>query len=112
MIHPRTATPTSCSHHQGQLRSMLPVKVWRERRTRPDFESQQAFANLGPAAAGARPEHVVKITTLVVEHNEFKLQHLGAEVKATWGEQTPAQTLIPVPSLRSMACCLKLMRLQ
>lgn len=69
----------------------------------PDFESQlkQAFANLGIAlaAAGARPEHVVKITTLVVEHNEFKLQQLSAAVKAMWGEQTPAQTLIPVPRL-------------
>ncbi|MGL5795406.1 MAG: RidA family protein [Waterburya sp.] len=68
-----------------------------------DFAVQlkQAFTNLRIAlnAVGADPEQVVKLTTLVVEHNESKLQQLGEEVKAIWGEQTPTQTLIPVPRL-------------
>ncbi|BAZ24555.1 endoribonuclease L-PSP [Kalymmatonema gypsitolerans NIES-4073] len=68
-----------------------------------DFATQltQAFANLRVAltAAGARPEHVVKLTTLVVDHNESKLQQLTAVVQAMWGERTPTQTLIPVPRL-------------
>lgn len=68
-----------------------------------DFSSQvkQAFANLriALAAAGARPEQVLKLTTLIVDHNESKLQVLGAELQAMWGSQTPTQTLIPVPRL-------------
>lgn len=69
----------------------------------PDFTVQlkQAFANLRIAldAIGVHPKQVVKLTTLVVEHNESKLQQLGTEVKGIWGEQTPTQTLIPVPRL-------------
>ncbi|HEY9768947.1 MAG TPA: RidA family protein [Coleofasciculaceae cyanobacterium] len=68
-----------------------------------DFAVQlkQAFTNLRIAldAIGVHPKQVVKLTTLVVEHNESKLQQLGAEVKAIWGEQTPTQTLIPVSRL-------------
>lgn len=68
-----------------------------------DFAAQltQAFANLRIAltAAGAHPEHVVKLTTLVVDHNESKLQQLTAVVQAMWGERAPTQTLIPVPRL-------------
>lgn len=68
-----------------------------------DFTVQlkQAFTNLRIAldAIDVHPKQVIKLTTLVVEHNESKLQQLGAEVKAIWGEQTPTQTLIPVPRL-------------
>ena len=62
---------------------------------------KQAFANLRIAlsAAGARPEDVVKLTTLVVEHDESKVQLLASEVLGIWGDKTPAQTLIPVPRL-------------
>lgn len=68
-----------------------------------DFASQvkQAFANLRLAltSAEAQPEHVLKLTTLVVDHNQSKLQQIGAEVHAMWGNHAPAQTLIPVPRL-------------
>lgn len=68
-----------------------------------DFTTQlrQAFANLRIAltAASARPEQVVKLTTLIVNHDEIKLQQLGAEVQAIWGNRPPTQTLIPVPRL-------------
>lgn len=68
-----------------------------------DFETQlkQAFANLriALAAAGAQPEHVVKLNTYIVDHDESKLAQLTSEILAMWGRQTPAQTLVPVPRL-------------
>ncbi len=68
-----------------------------------DFVSQvkQAFFNLRTAltTAGASPEQVIKLTTLIVDHNESKLNQLGAEVQAIWGHRAPTQTLIPVPRL-------------
>lgn len=68
-----------------------------------DFAAQlkQAFANLhiALAAVSASPEQVVKLTTLVVEHDESKLQQILTEIQAMWGDQPPTQTLIPVPRL-------------
>ena len=68
-----------------------------------DFATQlkQAFANLriALAAAEARPEQVVKLTTYIVDHDESKLAQLTSEILAMWGKQTPAQTLVPVPRL-------------
>ncbi|MCU0536556.1 MAG: RidA family protein [Hydrococcus sp. Prado102] len=68
-----------------------------------DFASQlkQAFSNLRIAlnAAGARPEHVVKLTTLIVGHNETTLQQLSTQVQEIWGDRPPTQTLIPVSRL-------------
>lgn len=67
------------------------------------FEAQvvQAFANLVTAlsAAGAEPRHVVKITTVVVDHDQQKLGPLTAAVRGLFGSHLPAQTLIPVPRL-------------
>ncbi len=62
---------------------------------------KQAFANLCVAlsATGAGPEHVVKLTSLVVAHDESKVKLLASEVLEIWGKQTPAHTLIPVPRL-------------
>ena len=62
---------------------------------------KQAFANLHIAldAAGTSPEYVVKINTYVVNHNEVKLKQLTSEILSIWGQQPPAQTLVPVPRL-------------
>lgn len=62
---------------------------------------KQAFSNLQVAlsAAGARPEHVVKVNTYIVDHDESKLEQLLSEVFEMWGNQPPAQTLVPVPRL-------------
>lgn len=62
---------------------------------------KQAFTNLqiALAAAGTSPEYVVKIDTYVVNHDEVKLKQLTSEILEIWGEQTPAQTLVPVPRL-------------
>lgn len=68
-----------------------------------DFVNQlkQAFENLkiALAAAGAAPEHVVKIGTFIVDYDEQKLAQLTSELLAIWGQKTPAQTLVPVPRL-------------
>ena len=68
-----------------------------------DFATQvkKAFDNLriALAAAGARPEHVVKITVLIVNYSEQVLGPLQAESDALWGTRKPSSTLIPVPRL-------------
>lgn len=69
-----------------------------------DFGAQvdQALWNLQAAlaAAGAGPEHVLKLTLLIVDHSEARLAVVSAAVRALWGAQpAPACTLIPVPRL-------------
>lgn len=69
----------------------------------PDFAVQvkQAYVNLRAAldALGARPEQVAKLTVFVVDHDMSKLEVLTRNVKETFGDALPAQTLIPVPKL-------------
>lgn len=64
-------------------------------------QMRQCFRNLklAIAAAGAKPEHVVKIVVLIVDHNERFLAPLDAEIKDLFGDALPASTLIPVPRL-------------
>ncbi|OYD92601.1 endoribonuclease L-PSP [Nostoc sp. 'Peltigera membranacea cyanobiont' 210A] len=68
-----------------------------------EFEKQliQAFKNLryALAAVGAQPQDVAKTTILIVDHNQNKLIPLGREIINLWGNQPPANTLIPVPRL-------------
>jgi enamine deaminase RidA (YjgF/YER057c/UK114 family) len=46
------------------------------------------------------PENVLKITVLIVDHNEDKLKIWTEEMKEIWKNQKyPASTLIPVPRL-------------
>ena len=67
------------------------------------FEAQadRAFANLLTAleASGATPEDVVKITLLIVDHDEPKLALMGQKRKAMFGDAPPASTLVPVSRL-------------
>lgn len=69
----------------------------------PDFAGQvaQAYANLGAIldALGARPEHVLKLTVFVVDHDMSKLGVLTEHVTSMFGAALPAQTLVPVPKL-------------
>lgn len=69
----------------------------------PDFAAQvaQAYANLGAVldALGARPEHVLKLTVFVVDHEMSKLGVLTEQVTSMFGATLPAQTLVPVPKL-------------
>ncbi|GAW41922.1 Enamine/imine deaminase [Brevundimonas sp. SH203] len=68
-----------------------------------DFAQQvrQAYENLAAVidALGARPEHVVKLTVFVVDHDMSKLCVLTESVVRMFGDRLPAQTLVPVPSL-------------
>jgi enamine deaminase RidA (YjgF/YER057c/UK114 family) len=69
----------------------------------PDFGAQvrQAYANLDAAlqALKAGPEHVVKLTVFVVDHDISKLGPLTEAVTGMFGTNLPAQTLVPVPKL-------------
>ncbi len=68
-----------------------------------DFESQvdRSFDNLSAVieAAGGRIEDLVKITLLIKNHDEKKLQYLVGKRRAVFGDSPPASTLIPVPTL-------------
>jgi enamine deaminase RidA (YjgF/YER057c/UK114 family) len=70
----------------------------------PDFRLQvrQALRNLSIAvtAAGARNSDVAKLTVLIVDHSEQRLQVFGEELALAFGDGAkPACTLIPVPRL-------------
>ena len=63
---------------------------------------QQALTNVQTAlnAAAAEWKDVVKLTVLIVNHDEHKLGLFGAALKQTLGGRpAPACTLIPVPRL-------------
>ncbi len=62
---------------------------------------RQAFTNLAAAlsAAGATPEHVVKLTVFIVDHDQSKLGPLMEATTGLFGSGLPAQTLVPVPRL-------------
>ncbi len=71
----------------------------------PDFRAQvrQAFRNLEIAvsAGGTALGDIVKLTLLIVGHDEEKLNVFGAEFDRIWpaGRMKPACTLIPVERL-------------
>jgi len=68
-----------------------------------NFEAQVdlSFENLIAAlnAAGGRVEDIVKITLLIKDHNQEKLQYLVKKRREVFGENPPASTLIPVTVL-------------
>ncbi|MGF6848544.1 enamine deaminase RidA (YjgF/YER057c/UK114 family) [Chitinophaga sp. W3I9] len=69
-----------------------------------DFRTQlkQTFSNLDAAlkSQGLKFSDVVKLTTLVVDHNEEKLKILTEESLRIWPDKKfPVNTLIPVPRL-------------
>lgn len=68
-----------------------------------DFESQvdRSFDSLIAVieAAGGKVEDVVKITLLIKNHDDQKLQYLVNKRKAVFGDNPPTSTLIPVPAL-------------
>lgn len=69
-----------------------------------DFRRQLAFSlkNIKDALASENLNinNVVKLTTLVVDHNEEKLNIIVEEFNKVWPEKNfPINTLIPVPKL-------------
>ena len=70
----------------------------------PDFRTQvrQALLNIQKALAPEKVtmDDVVKVTSLVVDHDEQRLQILIEEFKRVWPKKNfPTNTLIPVPRL-------------
>ncbi|MEK0361005.1 RidA family protein [Pseudomonas sp. CBC3] len=69
-----------------------------------DFREQvrQALANLRLAieAVGGTAQQIAKLTVLIVDHSEARLQVFGEELAGALGSgPKPACTLIPVPRL-------------
>jgi enamine deaminase RidA (YjgF/YER057c/UK114 family) len=64
-------------------------------------QADRAFANVGRclAAAGARPEHVTRITIYVVGHRPEYLPVISAARIAVFGDHRPADTLLGVATL-------------
>jgi enamine deaminase RidA (YjgF/YER057c/UK114 family) len=64
-------------------------------------QAQRAFANLGRclAAAGARPEHVAKLTVYVVDYRPEYLPDISRARIAVFGDHKPADTFLPVEAL-------------
>lgn len=93
-----TATPGRLVFVSGQVGWDVTGKV-----VSNEFEPQlaQAFANLSAAldAAGAGPEHVTKITSFIVDHDESKLESFRAQVTQLFGDPLPASTLLGVERL-------------
>jgi enamine deaminase RidA (YjgF/YER057c/UK114 family) len=71
--------------------------------TSADFAEQveRSFTNLGIALAaeGLGFEHVVRLGTYIVDHDEARLDALLRVVTRIWGEHPPAQTLLGVARL-------------
>lgn len=70
----------------------------------PDFRKQvrQAFQNVRTALRSQQYEieHIVKLTTLIVDYDSQKHKILTEESNRLWPDKHfPAQTLIPVPKL-------------
>lgn len=70
----------------------------------PDFDNQvrQALCNLRIAlnAVNAGVEKVLKLTLLIVDHNQERLTIVSRQLQEAWGEHPlPACTLIPVTCL-------------
>ena len=64
-------------------------------------QSRQVFVNVGRAlaAAGARPEDVVKITTYVVHHRPEYRPLISEARTAVFGDHKPTSTLVGVETL-------------
>jgi enamine deaminase RidA (YjgF/YER057c/UK114 family) len=71
--------------------------------TSSDFAEQveRSFANLGTAlaAVGLDYEHVARLGTYIVDHDQAKLEALLRVISRIWGDRPPAQTLIGVAAL-------------
>ena len=72
-------------------------------------QARQAFANVGRAlaGAGARPDHVAKITIYVVEYRHEYLPAIEAGRVALFKEHKPVDALIGVETLAHPGCLIE-----
>ena len=66
-----------------------------------EAQMKQTFLNLKRVidASGGKPEHVVFVRVLIVDHEDRYLAPLMEEEANLFGSNHPASTLIPVPRL-------------
>ena len=64
-------------------------------------QARQVFANIGRAlaAAGARPEHVTKLTIFVANYSRVYLSQIEEGRVSLFGAHTPTDTLVGVAAL-------------
>jgi enamine deaminase RidA (YjgF/YER057c/UK114 family) len=69
-------------------------------------QARQAFESIGRAlaAAGARPEHVAKITIFVVDYRDEHLPAIEKGRAALFGDHKPVDTLVGVAMLAHPGC--------
>jgi enamine deaminase RidA (YjgF/YER057c/UK114 family) len=72
-------------------------------------QASRAFGNVGRAlaAAGARPEHVARITIFVVGEPGPHLSAIEAGRVALFGDHKPVDTLVGVASLAHPGCLIE-----
>ena len=73
-------------------------------------QARQAFANVGRAlaAAGARPEHVAKITIFVVAFRDEYLPAIEQGRVAVFGNHKPVDALVGVEALAHPGCLIEI----
>lgn len=76
----------------------------KEHKLSPDFreQTQVALKNIVTVLDSykLKPENIMKITILIVDHNQEKLKIWNEEISKVWKNKPfPASTLIPVPRL-------------
>lgn len=72
-------------------------------------QARKAFGNVGRAlaAAGARPQHVARITVFVVGEPKTHLPAIEAGRAALFGDHKPADTLVGVEALAHPGCLIE-----
>jgi enamine deaminase RidA (YjgF/YER057c/UK114 family) len=72
-------------------------------------QARRAFDNVGRAliAAGARPEHVARITIYVIGEPEAHLPAIEAGRVALFGDHKPVDTLVGVAALAHRGCLIE-----
>ena len=75
-------------------------------------QTRQALLNIAAvlAAAGAGPEHMVRMTWYVVDRVEYvaRLKELGAAYRAVMGKNFPAMTCVEVSGLVEERACVEI----
>jgi enamine deaminase RidA (YjgF/YER057c/UK114 family) len=73
-------------------------------------QARQAFDNLGRAlaAARARPDHVTKITILVINYRHEYLPAIEEGRVALFGDHKPTDTLLGVDTLAHPGCLIEI----
>ena len=99
-----TPTPTTFRAELGQQIIVIsPGQIGITDEGPNDFEHQvdRSFDNLIAVleAAGGRVDDIVKITLLVKDHDDERLQYLVEKRRQVFGKNPPPSTLIPVREL-------------